>query len=550
MTAVTAGPDGMPPDGGRSGGGPLPVGLGALLSGADLVGRLPGFLRRPLDVDESLASLRRQQAGREGRLLEKLRHAVFARPESPYGQLFAWAGCEEGDVQKLLASEGVEGTLRQLLRAGVYVTVDEFKGRSPIRRGNREIEGGPDRLRNPLARFHVAVRSGGTRSSGTPVLIDLDFIRNCGVTTCLMLDAWGAVSPRKATWEPPGAGARFRLLKLASFGDPPARWFSQVDPAARDLPALYRWSDRSMRLGGWLAGRPLPAATYAPFDGAATICRWMQRELREGRTPWLFCFASSAVKVCQEAEREGIDLTGALFTMAGEPTTPARRARVDASGARAIPRYGSMECGPVGYGCRQASASDDVHFLDHLHGLLQAGADGGSLGLPAEALLVTALDPASPFLMINTSMGDQGALEARSCGCPMERLGWHTHLRDLRSYEKLTAATITFLDTDIIEVLEQALPATFGGSPIDYQLVEEERAEGETALRLRVDPSVGEVDEEALRETFIVELLARAPTAQVPESAARGGLNVEIERGPTLRTSAGKVQHLHLLRGG
>jgi hypothetical protein len=57
-------------------------------------------------------------------------------------------------------------------------------------------------------------------------------------------------------------------------------------------------------------------------------------------------------------------------------------------------------------------------------------------------------------------------------------LGWTTHLRDIRSQEKLTAGGMTFLDTDLIRVLEEVLPARFGGAPTDYQLVEEEAEEG------------------------------------------------------------------------
>ena len=36
-------------------------------------------------------------------------------------------------------------------------------------------------------------------------------------------------------------------------------------------------------------------------------------------------------------------------------------------------------------------------------------------------------------------MGDRAAVAERACGCPLERLGWTTHLQDIRSYEKLTA---------------------------------------------------------------------------------------------------------------
>ena len=85
--------------------------------------------------------------------------------------------------------------------------------------------------------------------------------------------------------------------------------------------------------------------------------------------------------------------------------------------------------------------------------------------LPAEALLLTSLRSTAPVILLNASMGDQGFMVARRCDCPLERVGWTTHLHTIRSYEKLTAGGMTFLDTDVVRVLEQTLPATFGGAP-------------------------------------------------------------------------------------
>ena len=48
------------------------------------------------------------------------------------------AGCELGDLETLVAQEGLEGTLARLLESGVYLTFDEFKDRQigavPIKR--------------------------------------------------------------------------------------------------------------------------------------------------------------------------------------------------------------------------------------------------------------------------------------------------------------------------------------------------------------------------------------------------------------------------------
>ena len=54
-------------------------------------------------------------------------------------------------------------------------------------------------------------------------------------------------------------------------------------------------------------------------------------------------------------------------------------------------------------------------------------------------------------------------------------LAFHT----IRSHEKLTAGGMTLLDTDVIRLLDEVLPARFGGAPTDYQLVEHESDDGE-----------------------------------------------------------------------
>jgi hypothetical protein len=70
-----------------------------------------------------------------------------------------------------------------------------------------------------------------------------------------------------------------------------------------------------------------------------------------------------------------------------------------------------MECGPIGYGCLAPEAPDDVHLLQDLHALIQPSkTDGEFDGLPANALFISSLHPASPFILLNVSMGDQALL--------------------------------------------------------------------------------------------------------------------------------------------
>lgn len=60
---------------------------------------------------------------------------------------------------------------------------------------------------------------------------------------------------------------------------------------------------------------------------------------------------------------------------------------------------------------------------------------------------------------------------------------------------------MTFLDTDIVRVLEEELPARFGGGPADYQLVEADARAA--AVVLAVHPRLWPLDARAVREVFL-----------------------------------------------
>lgn len=510
------------------------------------VRRVPRFVRRPTGLREAYAVQSRRRAAREATFLATVRKAVYDHEPSPYRRLLELAGCEYGDLERLVGADGLEETLGVLAGRGVYLTVDEFKGRCEIKRGSTALEIHTDLVRNPLSKFHLAVRSGGSRSPGTPVLMDLAFVRACGVNTRLLLDAWGDDGWRKALWETPGAGARFRLLKFSGCGARPERWFSQVDPTAPELDSLYRWSERGTRWAARVAGVPLPRPQHVSLAEPAPIAAWMASVRGDGCTPFLFTFPSSAVRLSQAAFDSEVDLGGARLLVGGEPITRARLAAIRRSGAEALPRYGAMEVGPVGYGCLAPSAADDVHLLEDMQAVIQAPQSVRlAHGMPTNAILLSSLHPASPFVMLNVSMGDEAALEERRCGCPLERLGYRTHMHTISSFEKLTAEGLTFLDADVARVLEEELPARVGGRPTDYQLIEEETEHGRARLRLIVDPRLGPLDEAAIADTFLDALGSTSATERMMELAWRGSGLVFVDRQTPRATGAGKILHLH-----
>jgi hypothetical protein len=120
----------------------------------------------------------------------------------------------------------------------------------------------------------------------------------------------------------------------------------------------------------------------------------------------------------------------------------------------------------------------------------------------------------------------------------------------IRSFEKLTAEGMTFLDADVTRVLEDTLPARFGGSPADYQLVEDEGPDGRPRLRLLVHPAVGPVDPRAVAEAFLAALGPAGGAAGIMTQVWRDAGLVTVERDAPRTTMSGKVLHLHRARHG
>jgi hypothetical protein len=129
--------------------------------------KLPPFLRRPIHLEEANEILRRRFENREVDFLTIARNAIYPYPQSPYRQLLEMAGCTYGDLEKLVKQEGLEGALKTLFRHGVYLTVEEFKGRRPVVRKNLNMRVEQDQIRNRPTCGHILAESSGSRSGRT-----------------------------------------------------------------------------------------------------------------------------------------------------------------------------------------------------------------------------------------------------------------------------------------------------------------------------------------------------------------------------------------------
>jgi hypothetical protein len=324
------------------------------------------------------------------------------------------------------------------------------------------------------------------------------------------------------------------LLSRLPDGRIPEKWFTPV--TQRELrPSLeFRLATEYVLRMSRLCGVPLPRPERVPIAEAARVARWVAGciEARGG------CHLRAYVSL--------LDLSGAVFGGGGEPPTAAKVAQIEASGARHLPAYNVTEFGKVGVPCLRPDGPNDHHLCrDHL-ALVQHRRQVPGTDIEVDAFLFTTLLPSAPKLAINVEADDYGIVERRSCGCPWEAEGLDVHVRSIRSFRKLTGEGMTLVGSDVLQLLEEVLPARFGGSPTDYQLVEEEDERGLTRLSLVISPSVVLESETAVLDALQAGLRAASPAADLARAtwAAAGSLRV-VRREPVW-TGRGKLMPLHL----
>jgi hypothetical protein len=216
----------------------------------------------------------------------------------------------------------------------------------------------------------------------------------------------------------------------------------------------------------------MPRPETVPLADPAPIVEWLEATLRAHEHPILRVSASAAVRVAEAARARSVDLAGARFILGSEPVTPARLAAIRRAGASTSSVYGSMDAGLIADPCAASRADDEMHLRDDLLGVIQP-VDAAPPGCPLtpSTLLLTSLQPRAVYVFVNLSVGDQADLFPARCGCALQHAGLGRQLSGVRSFEKLNAGGMTLLDADVIRVLEEVLPARFGGRPLDYQLV-------------------------------------------------------------------------------
>jgi hypothetical protein len=512
--------------------------------------RLPSFLTERMTPELARDRIRRQLERREETFTEILDGAVFANPRSPYRAMLEAAGIERGDVVALIAERGLEGALERLHDAGVYATLDEFKGRVPIERSNLSLDAGHVAFDNPLIVHHFSAKTGGSRSARRRVPLDLNLLEHDSCHDALFRESFGLWGRPFAMWrvKPPSTGGINNLLRHAKLGTRATKWFDPYS-GPRDYEALKYWCFTAYTVwSGRLLGVHLVRPEHCPVERTDRVVEWIRAEKAAGRPALVDAQAGLAVRACSFAVETGIDISGTFFRLGGEPMTQAKLDTVSAAGCQAISYYSMAEAGRIAVGCPNPTGADDMHFLSEKLAVLQRE-HVFPTGLRAGVFFYTTLLPSTPKVMINVESDDFGVLERRSCGCEWDRLGLSTHLHGVRSHEKLTSDGNTFMGSDLFALIEEVLPARFGGRPTDYQLVEEEERDGRSHVSVVVRPEIGAVPDAEVLEVVIEFMRAKRRNQLMADFWDQSNSVRVVRREPHI-TAVGKSPPLYVKHAG
>jgi hypothetical protein len=506
-------------------------------------------------IEEARKTLRERLSRRPKNFFRLLELGVYDYPKSPYLPLLEKRKIRFEDIKDWVEKDGIEPTLIRLQSEGIYFTVDEFKGKSKVDRNGVKLEFNEKDFDNPFISAAYEVRSGATRSAGTRIRIDYDYLVQRSLYDAFILNLHDSLNSPIANWFPvfPGAPGINSSLRFARIGNPPKRWFSQVKKSNLKVNWEKRWGINYIFFMSRLSGVPLAKPEYVSLNNAHEIAGWAATTLNEYPNCVVYTFASSAVRVCIAAQEANLNIKGTRFLVTGEPLTPQKKKEIEGTGARAVPIYGISEAGIIAAGCTHPYPdSDDCHSLMDTTAIITHKLKPSFSETELDSYLFTSLLYESPKILLNVGMGDYGKVRREPCSCEFGKLGFDTHLAGIHSYEKLTGEGVTFVDSDLIRIIEIELPRRFGGQSTDYQLIEEEDTRGLTRLRLFINPRIGAVDEQALAETFI-QLLREGESS--PESWSQSGSDMwaqartlRVRREYPIPTGSGKILPFHIVK--
>ena len=520
--------------------------LSELTAFARFLAGVPGFVRRRMTAEEALAIVQERLRNREKNFFEVVEKAVYSNPRSPYRPLLEMAGCSLGDLRELVRKEGLEGALLKLRHSGVYVSFEEFKGIQPIVRGSLTIHTNPSDFDSPTVSRYYSTTTGGSTGVGRRVRLDIQHLEALLPSRLLTRHVQGVLGLPSASWSdlPPAGGLSGVLIQAAS-GGRPVHWCVSRLGGPNATPWRFRAATFAALAAARAAGAKVNWPKRVPFARAIELAEWGRDQVKREGGATIHSSVSRILRIAIAARENGIDLTGVVLRGGAEPPTTAKVAQIVASGAKFYSGYAFSEVGSVGSCCLNPDGPNDQHFMqDHL-AMIQASRKVPGFDIDVPAFCYTSLLPSAPKLLFNVESDDYGIVNQRSCGCKWEQLGFRTHITEIRSFRKLTGEGMTMVGSDIERIIDELLPARFGGSSLDYQFAEEEDDRGFTRLVLRVAPGIALGDEGVATE-FVLNAIDQGSAGRHTQATWRQAGTLRIRREAPTVGGRGKVHPIDM----
>jgi hypothetical protein len=510
---------------------------------------LPRFFRERITVQQAEEETKRLLATRVERFLELVRQQIYERPDSPYLRLLKHAGCAFSDLRTEVQRHGLEHTLVELAKSGVFLSSDEFKGKREVVRGALSFRVCPRDFDCQKSYAGFTISSSGTRNAPLNTFSSLEWriLRIMG--TAINYVAHDVFSSANAVYQPLLSGRESNVLMRGKIGIATDRWFVPNIPLDSRLENKYHYLSAYLTviMGNWF-GPGIAKPQFLQVDDVRPIVEWILEKGREGKKCCIRTVSSNFVRISRCASEMGVSLEGTTFEGGGEPLTTAKRALIEKVGARVLTHYAFGGSISAGLGCSSPAFTDEVHVHQSLLALVEHPRSLDRTSPPIHPLLGTILHSSAPRLLLNVENGDYATMVRRDCGCALERIGFTQHLHTIRSFEKFTSEGMNYFTTDLFEFFENIIPSEFGGGPGDFQLVEEEDGEGQTRLTLLVHPDIEDLNEEKLLSRVYEVLGQGSRDNRFATKLWQDAGTLRIRRQAAHASGRGKVLPLHIAR--
>ncbi len=510
------------------------------------------FLREKVTLEQAREDIKRRLQEREANFLRIAEKGIFGYPKSPYLPLLKRAGCEFVDLRDTVRRRGLEYALRELREAGVGFNFEQFKGREPIECEGKSYFLSSREFDNPFLKASYYGTTGGSTGKAARVAFDLDAMTAQASQNLITGEVHGTLGMPKGMWRGilPNMLGVGGLLSGAKTGNVPLRWFTPLMKEDRRPSLKYSLANEWIVRLGRFYGEPFPFPEPVRLDEAVVIARWVAQTVKERGSCHMSAFASMSLRIAIAAIENDIDLTGAILAGGGEPPTETKVNTIKKSGARQRSGYSFSEVGAVGRACANPIDCNDQHFMrDHL-ALLQFPRQVPGTDIEVQAFNFTTLLTTAKKILLNVEIDDYGIVEERSCGCLLEEYGFTEHIREIRSFRKLTGEGMSLIGSEMETILFKTLPERFGGSALDYQLVEEEDELGFTRLSIHVSPKIQIESEDAVVETVLMGLGRESSIADGARAMWKQAKTLQVKRSDPVWTTRGKLMPLHLVKLG